>query len=99
MSTKKRCSIAYCPWRATHYFTGGYQECWFHYEEMALINWAWELFIYPTRKFFYWMRYRVCGSLPRGAMTYWVERRFLLMPRLRHTEEIDFEIDDMDDMD
>ena len=54
---KKRCSIAWCPWKAKHYFTGGYQECWFHYEEMPLINWAWELLNYPIRKFFFWIRF------------------------------------------
>jgi len=79
---KKRCSTMWCPWKARHYFNGGYRECWFHYREMPLLNWAWDLFNYPARKLFNWIRFRLCGIFPKGAITYWMHWKVLLIPRL-----------------
>lgn len=87
---RQRCSIAFCPWRAKYFFEGvgsyskygRYQECWFHYEEMPLINWAWDLITHPIKKMFYWLRFRLCGEFKRGDLLYWVELKFLLTPRL-----------------
>ena len=75
-----RCSILFCPWKAKYYFTGGYRECWFHYMEMPLINWLWDLFMYLPHLFYNWMKFRVCFGIKglrwkislRGWLIPWV---------------------------
>jgi len=85
---RPRCSIVRCPWKAKYSFgTMGCYECWFHYEDMPLINWAWDLFCYPIKKLFFWIRLRFCGTHPKGALLYHFDPRFLLIPRLRNVED------------
>ena len=81
----KRCSIAWCPWKAKYSFTSiDLYECWFHGGDMPLIEWAWELIAYPVHKVFYYLRYRVCGSFPRGLLLFHIDWKFLLTPRLKN---------------
>ena len=91
---KPRCSIAFCPWRGKYFLNSGYifiagvqatgyRECWFHYEEMPLINWAWDLIIYPIRTMFYWIKFGILG-LPRASLLDWTDLKFFLPPRLHN---------------
>jgi len=51
-----RCSIAWCPWKAKYFFTGGYQECWFHYTQWIQI--IWDLLTWPCRWLYIFIRYK-----------------------------------------
>jgi hypothetical protein len=77
MKHKERCSIALCPWRARYSFgIEGYYECWFHGDEMPLINWLWDFYMYLPHLFYIWMKYRVCFGIKglrwKISLGYWL---------------------------
>ena len=74
----KWCSIVWCPWKAKHYFTGGYKECWFHYGEFPLINWYWNLWTYLPRSFFGYIKYAVC--LGYHGLSWGIDIKAWLLP-------------------
>ena len=70
---KRRCSIMWCPWRAKHYFTGGYRECWFHYGDIRWLQFLWDIVWIPIRYLYLSLRYEinVYGSIVNWYKLTW----------------------------
>lgn len=81
---KERCLISLCPWKAKYDFTSidgelsDYKECWFHYMEMPLLNWLWDLFGYLPHLFYDWIKYRVCLGVK--GLRWKISLKFWLLP-------------------
>lgn len=55
---RRRCSIAWCPWRAKYSFSiDGYYECWLHGGQFPWFNLIYDLFTLPLHYFYRWMKY------------------------------------------